>query len=186
MRTTSLQGNITPDSTSRLNGILALNTTPRKLRVEWTPLNKSHYISVNSACQLQKPRSNMSYQQHRLMNFLKRNPDYMAIATDKGLGAALIERTTYDNKLWSEHLSDSNAYREILPNQIHAVKVHMKYKLGDFFSRCQKILPEHELIYFSRLRDQGGDSLISKFYMLAKVLKTPLKTRPVVATWGQQ
>ena len=127
-------------------------------------------LSVNNACQLQKPRSNMSYQQHRLMNFLKRNPDYMAIATDKGLGAALIERTTYDNKLWSEHLSDSNAYREILPNQIHAVKVHMKYKLGDFFSRCQKILPEHELIHFSRLRDQDGDSLISKFYMLAKVL----------------
>ena len=116
------------------------------------------------------------------MNFLKRNPDYMAIATDKGLGAALIERTTYNNKLWSEHLSGHNAYRKIPPNQIHAVKVHMKYKLGEFFSVCQKILLERELAYFSRLRDQDGDSLISKFYMLAKVHKTPWKTRSVVAT----
>ena len=108
----------------------------------------------------------------------------MAIATDKGLGAALIERTTYNNKLWSEHLSDRNAYREIPPNQIHAVKVRMKYKLGEFFSVCQKILLERELACFSRLRDQDGDSLISKFYMSAKVHKTSWKTRPVVATCG--
>ena len=72
------------------------------------------------------------------MNFLKQNPDYMAIATDNGLGAALIERTTCNNKLWSEHLSDRNTYREIPPNQMHAIKVHMKYKLGEFFSECQK------------------------------------------------
>ena len=65
------------------------------------------------------------------MNFLKRNPDYMAIATNKGLGASLIEHTTYNNKLWSEHLSDRNAYKEIPPNQMHAMKMHMKYKLGE-------------------------------------------------------
>ena len=40
------------------------------------------------------------------------------------------------------------------------------------------------MTYFSRLKDQDGDSLISKFYMLAKVHKNPWKTRPVVATCG--
>ena len=74
-------------------------------------------LSINNACRLQKPRSNTSYQQRHLMNFLKRNPDHMAIATDKGLGAALI--TIYNNKSCSEHLSDRNAYKEIPPNQIH-------------------------------------------------------------------
>ena len=95
MRTTSLQGNITPDSTSRLNGILALNTTPRKLRVEWTPLNKNCYHSTVPANFKSPDQTSHKYQQRHLMNFLKRNPDYMAIATDKGLGAALIECTTY-------------------------------------------------------------------------------------------
>ena len=43
MGTTSLPGNTTHNSTSHLNGSLALNTTPRKLGVEWTPLNKNYY-----------------------------------------------------------------------------------------------------------------------------------------------
>ena len=51
----------------------------------------------------------------------------MAIATYKGLEAALIEHVTYNKKLWSEHLSDCTAYKKIPPHQIHAVNVHMKY-----------------------------------------------------------
>ena len=56
---------------------------------------------------------------------------------DKRLGAALIERATYNKKLWSEHLSDRIAYKEIPPHQMHAVKVHMKYKLGEFSSNAK-------------------------------------------------
>ena len=73
----------------------------------------------------------------------------------------LVPLLTYNNKLWSEHLSDLSTYREIPPNQIHTVKVHMKYKLGELSSNCQKIFQKHELTCFSRLRDQDGNSFIS-------------------------
>ena len=102
-------------------------------------------LSTDDACQLQKPRSNISSQQRHLVNFLKRTPDYMVIATDtdKVLGAVLIERVAYNKKLWSEHLSDRVAYKEIPLHQIHAHEI----QTWRFFSKCQKILPEHELTY---------------------------------------
>ena len=62
----------------------------------------------------------------------------IATDTDKVLGAVLIERVAYNKKLWSEHLSDRVAYKEIPLHQIHTVKMHMKYKLGDFSPNAKR------------------------------------------------
>ena len=56
-------------------------------------------ISLNNTHQLQRPRSNISSRQQDLMNFCKQNDDYMAVSTDKSLGAALIERHIYNKTI---------------------------------------------------------------------------------------
>ena len=71
--------------------------------------------------------------------------------------------------MWSEHLSDTTPYREVPSYLIHAKQVQLKYKIDAFTTAIQGKLPEHELIFFSRLRKQAYDKLISKFYITAKV-----------------
>ena len=108
----------------------------------------------------------------------------MVIATNKGLGAALIKRATYTKKSWSKHLSDHNVYKEIPPHQIHTIKVHMKYKLGELFSKCQKFLPEHELTYLegSGIKMKMATASLVSFTCCLKCIKPRGKLcRPVVA-----
>ena len=86
--------------------------------------------------------------------------------------------------MWAEHLFDETTYRIVPNNQVGAKITAMKYKLDSFLCAIQGELPENELIFFSRLKKQAYDKLISKFYGTAKVHKDPWKMRPAVATCG--
>lgn len=131
-----------------------------------------------------RPCSNMSRAQWSLMKLLKKNDDFMAIPTDKNLGTALIERSYYNKRLWSDHLSDQSTYREVPKCKLAATKTLIQYKLGSLFTRLHKVVPENERIYFSRLRGEFGDKVLGKMYLTAKVHKDPWKTRPIVSTCG--
>ena len=108
----------------------------------------------------------------------------MTLAADKNLGGALCEPERYDDKAWDEHLGHETTYRVISPTMVHAKKVEIRCQMDQFLSEAFRILPENEKIYFRRLKEKVYDRVISKFYLTAKVHKTPWKTRPVVATCG--
>ncbi|KAL7548610.1 hypothetical protein ACHAWF_011884 [Thalassiosira exigua] len=109
----------------------------------------------------------------------------MVIATDKNLGPAIIERATYIRRAWEDHLSDDLTYELIPPHRLNSVKADLRYKIAAFYSKMNKAsLPDEEKEFFHRLKNNCKDRLTSKFYLTAKVHKTPWKTRPVVATCG--
>ena len=94
---------------------------------------------------------------------------------------AIIERSTYIERAWSEHLSDPNtSYGVIPPCKLDALKSEMRYLISAFHTKCFRAgLPLDELTFLSRLKNEYSDKLISKFYMTAKVHKPKLKFRPV-------
>ena len=102
-----------------------------------------------------------------------------------GLLSAIIERTTYIQRAWSDHLGDAETYLPIEPKKVNAVLAETKYKVLAFYNDMNKTdLPAAETEFFYRLKDDCLDRLTSKFYLTAKVPKTPWKTKPIVATCG--
>ena len=102
-----------------------------------------------------RPCSNLSHSLWRMLDEMKRSRDHVTFVADKNLGIAEIETEAYDTKVWSKHLSDTTTYREVPSYFIHAKQVQLKYKIDAFTTAIQGKLPEHELIFFSRLRKQA-------------------------------
>ena len=130
-------------------------------------------------------RSNLSPRYWALIKKLKEDDIFMIIQTDKNLGPAIIERATYIKRAWSDHLSDEKTYQLIPPHHLNSVQAGLRYKIDEFYTKMWAAdLPEEEREFFHRLKFECRTKLISKFYLTAKVHKTPWKTRPVVATCG--
>ena len=75
-------------------------------------------------------------------------------------------------------------YREISVDAIPTEIRRIKYLIDTFLNKCHKELPNHERVFLRRLKAEFYTSLISKFYIMPKLHKTPWKTRPVVPTCG--
>jgi hypothetical protein len=129
-------------------------------------------------------RTNLTRQQQATRATLKKSKDWVTFLADKNLGAAGIETEAYNDRAWSDHLSDAETYKVLPENWVHATKAELRYELGSFLSKAFEELSDSEKTFFSRLKEESFDKLVSKFYLTAKVHKTPWKTRPVVATCG--
>ena len=120
------------------------------------------------ACENQRKKkqsSNITRKQWAMIKYLRQNDDFMIIPTDKNLGPAIIERSTYIERAWSEHLSDPNTYEVISPCKVDALKSEMRYLISAFHSKCFRArLPSDQLTFLSRLKNECSDNLISKFY----------------------
>ena len=85
------------------------------------------------ACENQRKKkqsSNITRKQWAMIKYLRQNDDFMIVPTDKNLGPAIIERSTYIERAWSEHLSDPNTYEVIPPCKLDALKSEMTYLIS--------------------------------------------------------
>ena len=82
-----------------------------------------------------------------MRNELKYNNEYVTFAADKNLGVALIENGMYNHRAWNDHLLDESTYKIIPPNRVQARKVETQYQIDKFLSKCQDVLPLHELFF---------------------------------------
>jgi hypothetical protein len=103
--------------------------------------------------------------QRTILNDLTDHPSLMVIQTDKNLGPAIIDRTSYISHMFNDHLLDSDTYQRL--NKVGALD-HIKKitdKLLMFIDRNFKP-KSNERTYLERALSKVNDSF-AYFYLLA-------------------
>ena len=144
---------------------------------------ESKIEKLNNSKQKKLNTYNLTAQQQTLLNKFKSDKTYKIWPTDKNLGTAITETDNYIERALQDHLNDKETYQRLTKIQIKSIQANIKYKFDLFKSENIEKMSQAELTYFKRAREQC-EGKIAKFYLTAKVHKTPWKTRPVVAACG--
>jgi hypothetical protein len=138
---------------------------------------------LNNSKQKKLNTYNLTAQQQTLLNKFKNDKTYKIWPTDKNLGTAITETDNYIERALQDHLNDKETYQRLTKTQIKSIQANIKYKFDLFKSENIEKMSQAEHTDFKRAREQC-EGKIAKFYLTAKVHKTPWKTRPVVASCG--
>lgn len=128
----------------------------------------------------QPRRSNIPTTTRQALRQLRKDDRFIVVPSDKNLGPAVMERSTYITRSLKDHLLDPNTYKRLLPEEatvaIETSVTAMKTLLQEHWDS----LTEHEQTYFNRCFKL--DHRTPQFYTTPKVHKSPWKTRPIVST----
>ena len=127
-----------------------------------------------------KRKHNLPGPQRKLLKTLPGNYDFIQTATDKGVGPAIMERSTYKLKNLQEHLLKTSTYKQLTKTQAEHKMTAATYLFKQLVDSNLKILSKEEIKYFRRSFQE--DRRLPQYYGLPKVHKTPWKMRPVEST----
>ena len=126
-------------------------------------------------------KSNLLPMQRSVFSILRRNKNLHVFKTDKNLGPAVIETDRYIRRAWEEHLSDGSTYGQLhelaAETWMDELKVEIQQKI------IAKLPKGNDKTYLTRSIAAVKDPFCY-FYLLAKVHKTPWKTRPIISVSG--
>jgi hypothetical protein len=130
-----------------------------------------------------KSLTNLTVLQQQTMTTLRDSPDLLVCKSDKNLGPIVVDRRRYVLHAFQDHLSDPNTYQSMnaLTSFIHMRQV--RQRILEFIAQFQHELDREDVIYLHRYLDSVKDPY-PHFYLLWKIHKTPLKTRPIVSMSG--
>ena len=137
-------------------------------------LNKSHRKYVGT---------NLSPSQQRTCDEIRASNAYRAWPSDKNLGPSWCETELYTERGITDHLGNDRAYRLLTEALARSRMIKLGYDYRSFIMRNSDSLSEAESTFLWRTCRECGPKL-SRFYLTAKVHKTPWATRPVVSTCG--
>ena len=150
-----------------------------------------------------KKSTNLNKLQRHALDQLRRNDDIIILLADKNLGPVVIDKTTYINRVFTDHLNDSKTYQQIEKYSalytLNKLRIQLKQlflpppstqkpsESNPYSSNEYKIdrsnLHDYERHFLgTHLYDQS--TRIPIFYGLIKVHKKPWKIRPVVSCSG--
>ncbi len=129
-----------------------------------------------------KVRSNLLPHQRTILGTLRKNKQFLIIQADKNLGPCIIERDQYIKRALKDHLLDTTTYRQLTPFEKHNKIHHLQRLLNNFIDLHKQHLPKEDVKFLKR--SASVTDPLPKFYLTAKVHKTPWKTRPIVSLSG--
>jgi len=149
--------------------------TPQLQRYSFTTkllntLDKAHKEILTS----HQPKSNLTATQTSALKSLRRNPAIIIKPADKNLGTTVIQKTLY-NELAQVHLTDANTYKQLPTDPLASTVKNINDKLSNLqrYSYLTKV-------QLSRLTP-NKNSTPGKFYILPKLHKKTLESRPIVS-----
>jgi hypothetical protein len=135
----------------------------------------------------QRCYANLIENQRLALQLLRANPKLHVWKTDKNLGPAIIERDEYIRRALQDHLLDQSTYRQLSEtaanHRIKAITVSIGNFLGRFFNN-KDFTTSSVRKFLQRSLTESNKDPFGYFYMLAKIHKTPWKTRPIISCSG--
>jgi hypothetical protein len=127
--------------------------------------------------------SNLLPNQEAALKWLLDQNDISILNADKNLGPVVMESTKYIHLAYRDHLSDESTYRRLTRDEVDEKIRHTHQKIDFFLEANQKSLRKSDYNYISRctVENKGNPSYM---YLLAKIHKTPLKTRAIISSSG--
>ena len=126
-------------------------------------------------------QSNLTPGQRSALYYLRNTDELIVWSCDKNLGPAIIERDAYIRRVFNDHLLDRKTYRQLTEDECRVAVNLAEISSRHFFENFNKNDPDFK--YLRAYKDEVKDP-VSYFYILAKVHKSPLSSRPIVSTSG--
>jgi hypothetical protein len=131
-------------------------------------------------------RPNILRHELALLRKVCANKQIIVLQTDKNLGPAIMDTSTYVHQCLTEHLLNERNYARLAPDQARCQRTEIRNNIYMFLEKYNEDLNDSERTYFKRsfqnLKTIGERK--SQFYGLPKVHKEELSLRPVVSTSG--
>ena len=102
---------------------------------------------------------------------------------DKGLGVAIIKTICYIHRAIDEHLSDLTTYQRISPLMVTMAAGQLKQLIKKWITKYKDILSPMETKFLKKTLEANKEPF-GFFYLLPKLHKTPICTRPVISGSG--
>ena len=128
-------------------------------------------------------RGNININLLHLLHELRHHPDFIVVESNKNLGPVIIERAEYIEMVLKNHLL-TETYRRLGPGELYfkeqVVRKHIRTNIE--LGKRNKSLSEEEITYFERALKCC--SRVPQFFILVKIHKSPLESRPVTGSGG--
>jgi hypothetical protein len=127
--------------------------------------------------------SNLIKHQEYLLDSLQCNKTLLVVRTDKNLGPAVVDRSTYIRKAFIDHLSDTKTYQSLSTLEAASCIADLETLLSDFTTEHRDRIGENAHKFLDNSMMEVEDPY-PHFYLTFKIHKTPLKTRPIGSVSG--
>lgn len=128
-------------------------------------------------------RSNLlpcQYNSFKILINLKEK--FIVLNTDKNLGPAVIETDTYIQRAFTDHLSDADSYQRLTALDCRLRCGQIRLYIESWLQKYAELLAPKTRTFIKKSTKQVTyDNMLPNFYLLAKIHKTPWKTRPIVS-----
>ena len=103
--------------------------------------------------------------------------------SDKNLGPCILETERYVQFALTDHLNCRETYKKLSPTTANNHMDAVRKQIQKFLYQNRKILPKESIRYIRKKTKECTDPF-PKLYLLMKVHKQPIRTRPVVSCTG--
>jgi hypothetical protein len=129
-------------------------------------------------------RPNLLKCQKECVEELRNSTTLCVLKSDKNLGPCILERDDVINYAIHDHLSDRSTYTRLTEKQADSRVTSATKQIIEWCQSHKHHLPKREkqfIMASSNSHDKNGKLRTATFYIMPKVHKKPLKTRPVCA-----
>jgi hypothetical protein len=176
-----------PDDTPEFNPRMYVRSTwtpPWKTFPPELPPRLAHFdATLSPIFKKKKGRPNLLPHQRRALVALQNNDSLMVVQCDKNLGPAVIEKTSYIEMAFRDHLSDADTYVQLTTAHVPLEEARLRELLSQWLKTHRSCLNKSER-KFLKYHIANCQDPFPTFYLTMKVHKKPLKSRPIVSCSG--